>query len=490
LHVLPADVPMNRESQTTVRASSIDDEVALIRHGDDAALSDEVLLHAGRERGVATLRLIWERRQFLFRLFVYAAVCSFLVALLIPSRYESTTQLMPPDQQSGSGLLASLASGKSGDDFLGGVGGLGALAGGILGTRTSSDLFVGVLQSRTVQDDLISKFNLRRVYWDRSWEEARKDLTEKTEVTIDRKSGILTIKVTDRSPARAAAMAGEYVDQLNQVMSRLNTSAAHRESAFLAGRLQQVKQDLEIAEKNFGEFSSKNSTLNITDQGKAMVEAGGALEGQLIASETELQGLKQIYSDNNVRVRSLQARTEELRRQIQKMGGKAGTASDAETPDTNSADSIYPTLRKLPLLAINYADLLRQTRIQEAIFSTLTQEYELSRVEEAKELPSVKVLDPANVPERKSFPPRFLITLVGGLLGVAMGVVWMFGTLKWNQVDERDPAKLFVQEVVRDVRGRLHIFSRNGSVSGAPTDLQTRVETEKAPGAPGPRGPS
>ena len=75
-------------------------------------------------------------------------------------------------------------------------------------------------------------------------------------------------------------------------------------------------------------------------------------------------------------------------------------------------------------------------------------------------------------------------------MGVVMGVVWMFGTLKWNQVDERDPAKLFLQEVIRDVRGRLHIFSRNGSVSGASTDLQTRVATEKAPGAPGPRGPS
>ena len=212
---------------------------------------------------------------------------------------------------------------------------LGALGGDLLGMNTSADLFAGVLQSTTIQNEVINKFDLRRVYDERRWVDARKELTRRTDISIDRKSGILAIQVTDHDPKRAQAMAQEYVAQLNSVVTQLNTSSAHRERAFLEGRLGQVKTDLEAAEKDISQFSSKNGAIDIKEQGKAMVEAAAILEGQLIAAQTELQGLRQIYTDQNVRVRTTQARIDELHRQLIKMGGKAD--SDAAAPANSAA---------------------------------------------------------------------------------------------------------------------------------------------------------
>jgi capsule polysaccharide export protein KpsE/RkpR len=418
---------------------------------------------AAHERTVNRLQLLWANRRLLLKLLLYGLAASLLIAFLIPARYESTARLMPPDQQPKSQLamLATLAGKVGGDN----TDGLASIAQGVVGVKTTGDLFIGVLKSRTIQDGLISKFDLRKVYRVRSWADAREELEDRTDISSDRKSGIITIKVTDRTPQRAAAMGREYISELNWVMTQLNTSSAHRERVFLEDRLQQVKGDLEQAEKDFGEFASKNATLDIRDEGKGMVEAAGSIEGELIASETQLQGLKQIYTAENVRVRSVQARIDELRRQLRSMGGKAGTSASTESSDDAS---VYPSIRELPLLGVSYSDLLRHTKIEEAVFATLTQEYEQAKVNEAKELPSEAVLDPPDVPEKKSFPHRALITVLGGLGVLAAGIAVVLGQSRWQETDPHSPGKAFAREVVRDVRKHLTWISRNGSTSSGP----------------------
>jgi uncharacterized protein involved in exopolysaccharide biosynthesis len=256
-------------------------------------------------------------------------------------------------------------------------------------------------------------------------------------------------------------MAGEYASELNWVVTQLNTSSAHRERVFLEDRLTQVKQDLESAEKSFSEFAAKNTALDIPTQGRAMIEAAATLEGQLIAAETELQALKQVYADGNVRVRATQARVEELRQQLEKnLGGKSG---DLDPANGQNRQSLYPSIRELPVLGVGYADLFRNTKIQEAVFQTLTQEYELAKVQEAKETPSVKVLDPPDVPEKKSFPPRMLIITLGTMLAIAGSVLWVFGKVAWDQTWQEYPQKVFAQEVICTVRARLPWAGSNGS---------------------------
>jgi capsule polysaccharide export protein KpsE/RkpR len=143
-------------------------------------------------------------------------------------------------------------------------------------------------------------------------------------------------------------------------------------------------------------------------------------------------------------VRAAQARSAELESQLERIGGKGESAS---LEDAAKNDPLYPSIRKLPLLGVTYADLYRKTKVQETVLETLTQEYELAKVQEAKEIPTVKVLDSPDVPDKKSFPPRTLIVLLGTALAFTLGVTWVFGSALWEGADPADPRKLLAQEI-------------------------------------------
>jgi uncharacterized protein involved in exopolysaccharide biosynthesis len=395
-----------------------------------------------RQRMVSRIRLFWDARKLLFAAFVFGALVSLGLALLIPSRYEATTQLMPPDGQSSSGMamLSALA---------GRAGGLGGVAGDLLGVKNSGALFVGILESRTVQDRLVEQFDLRRLYRAGKMEDARVGLTAHTHIVEDRKSGIIAVTVTDHDPRLAAAMAHAYVDELDRLVEQVSTSSARRERIFLEGRLRAVKLDLDSAAQKFSIFASKNTAIDIPAQSKAMVEAAATLEGQLIAAEAELHGLEAMYTEQNVRVRALRARVTELRAQLGKMGGESGTSA---APSSETDASLYPAIRQLPLLGVTYADLYRQTKIQETVYELLTQQYELAKVQEAKEVPSVKVLDAAVVPTKKSFPPRGLLTVAGATFVVLAMCAWILIRKAWQEIDPQDPGKQFATEIAGTLR--------------------------------------
>lgn len=404
-----------------------------------------------------SLEVLWDRRRTLLRFACFGFLLALIVAFLIPTKYDSTTQLMPPDNDSsGAGMLAALAS--RGDDALGGY------ASSLLGMKSSGALFIGVLRSRTVEDAVINRFDLRRMYGVRRMEDARTELEQRTFIAEDRKSGIITITVRDHNPQHSQAMAQSYVDELNTAVATLSTSAARREREFLETRLAAVKQDLDQAARDFSQFASKNTTIDISEQGRAMVEAAARIQGEIIAAEAQRQGLEQIYSANNARVRAVQANIDELRRQLNNLGG-AGPTSDAK-------NSLYPSIRELPLLGVTYSDLYRRTKIQEAVFETLTKQYELAKVQEAKEIPTVKVLDPPSYPEKKSSPKRLQIMVVGFVMFFVAGCFWILGTRAWNGLDDGDPRKALVRRISaggrqdwEELRGRASLLFRRGGRS-------------------------
>ena len=181
-----------------------------------------------------------------------------------------------------------------------------------------------------------------------------------------------------------------------------------------------------------------------------MVEAGAALQGQLIAAESELEGLQQIYTDNNVRIRSLQARIDELKRQLGKIAGTdASLAADKAANKSVLASSreLYPSIRELPLLGVQYEDLYRRVKIQETVYELLTQQYEMSKVQEAKEMATVKVLDEADVPEKRAFPSRTLVVSFRTLMSLVLASAWLLVKDRWDATDPLDTRKIFAQEV-------------------------------------------
>jgi len=176
-----------------------------------------------------------------------------------------------------------------------------------------------------------------------------------------------------------------------------------------------------------------------------MVDSEASLQGQLVAAESELEGLRQIYTDSNVRVKTLQARVANLKHQVDQMSG-AGADLGSSQGDIPGG---FPSIRKLPLVGVRWANLYRESKVQETVYELLTQEYEMAKIQEAKEIPSVNVLDPPMVPERKSFPPRTLIVLVGAFLSFILASVFVIGAATWHDTDSAE--KELAQEIWRDV---------------------------------------
>ena len=393
------------------------------------------------------LQLTWAQRRFVARFTLYSLVLFTLVAFLLPKHYVATTRLMPPDY--GSNLQMALAmpalSSEAGSAAGGASGSVVGIASQLLGLNTSGDLFIGVLQSQSVEDHIIDKFQLMDLYSARYIQDARDKLESRTDIKSDRKSGIISIEVDDKSPQRAAAMAKMYIEELDHALALVNTSAAHRERVFIESRLKEVKQDLDSSATEFAAFSSQNAAVDVPEQAKAMVAAAADLQAQLIAAQSELRGLEQIYTDNNVRVRSLQAHVAELQHQMEKFGGKdVNPAKDSSL----ARSELYPSIRQLPLLGVKYLDLFRRNKIDEAVFEFLTKEYEMAKVEEARQLPTVQVLDPPKVPDKKSSPHRLLIMLGGVLLGLVVAAAYLVVKELWSEVADTEPRKVFVREVL------------------------------------------
>ena len=414
-----------------------------------------------RPRWAARTQLLWEHRHMLARVTAISFAVSLAIAFLIPKQYKSTASIMPPDQQNSTAMmLAALVS------HAGSLGALGNLA-GLSGGHASADLFIDLLQSGTVSEHLIDRFNLQHVYRKRYRIDAAKHLTRITKISENKKSGIITIQVADTSRERARDLTQGYLDELNQLVTKTNTSAAHRERLFIEERLHSVQTALQDAESKLSQFSSKSSAFDIREQTRAMVDAGARIEAELLVEQSSLQSMRQIYGGDNIRVRQSQARIANLQRELVKMKGapvstSAELANGSGIGSTDRGDSaeLYPPLRELPGLAASYTDLYRTVKVQETVFELLTQQYEMARIEEAKDVPAVSVIDPPGLAEKKSFPPRLLLTLLLTFLSLAVASVLVLARSYWLSLAASDPRKEIAVEIAPVLRRRFRSIFR------------------------------
>jgi capsule polysaccharide export protein KpsE/RkpR len=396
--------------------------------------------------------LLWKHRKVIGRTTAISLVLSLIIAFVVPKQYESVARIMPPDQQGTGAMMLAALTARAGN-----LGALGGLAGNFLGGHTTTALFISLLHSGTVSGHLIDRFDLQRVYHKRYRIDAAKRLTRRTTISDDKKSGVITISVEDTDPVRARDLAQAYLDELNKLVNQTSTSAAHQERIFIEQRLHSVEADLERAQLELSEFSSNNSTVDIKEQARAMVDAGARLQAELLVEQSGLQSLRQIYGDANVRVRETEARITTLQRELEKMAGSSARlpvrfADGGATSSDDKQKELYPPLRQLPRLAVPYADLYRRVRVQETVFELLTQQYEMARVQEAKDVPVVSVIDAPGVPEKKSFPPRILLTLLLTALCFAGTCYFMVLRDRWAHMTLEDPRKALAADVVPVLR--------------------------------------
>lgn len=417
-------------------------------------------------RWVVHANLLWQHRRLLARVVAISLVVSLGIAFVIPKQYKSTASIMPPDQQGASAMMMAALAGR-----LGNLGALGSLAGGLAGVRSSSDLFIQLLRSGTVSDHLIDRFDLQHVYHNRYRVDTAKHLAHITKITEDKKSGVISIEVEDTDRARARDLAQAYLDELNQLVTRTNTSAAHRERVFIEQRLHDVQANLEDAELKLSQFSSNSNAIDIKEQTRAMVDAGARVQAELIVEQSGLESLRQIYGDGNMRVRESEARIASLKGELAKMAGSPTPAASDDAKDSGAAGdpsvekaALYPPMRQLPRLAVPYADLYRTVQVQEAVFQLLTQQYETARIEEAKDVPTVSVIDAPGLAEKKSFPPRLWVTLFLTFLSFASVSSYILLRHYWTELSADDPRKELAHEVMPVLRRRLQtILPRRGA---------------------------
>lgn len=408
---------------------------------------------------VVNTAVLWQRRRLLLRVAAISLVVSLLIAFLIPKRYKSSARIMPPSSSSVNTAMLAAMAGRS----LGALGGLGALA-GLFGTNSSSALYVDLLRSGTVADGLITRFDLQRVYHLRYRFDTAKHLAHHTDITDDKKSGIITITVDDTDPRRARDLAQGYLDELNLLVNRTSTSSARQERVFIEKRLAKVKADLESAQQQMSEFASTHATIDIKEQTRAMVEAAAKLQAEMIVEQSGLTSLRQIYGDDNIRIRAAEARIRVLQGQLSKMSGSSAPLPSQPVNDSISSSEMSPPLRQLPRLAVPYADLYREVQVQETVFELLTQQCELARIQEAKDVPVVSVIDAPGIPEKKYFPPRRWVALLLTFLATAICCAGLLAQYRWQLLDPADPRKQLIGAIVDTMRTHLKSPFRMGGV--------------------------
>ena len=397
-------------------------------------------------------RVLWCRRKLLLRVLIASVPLSVCVVMLIPKQYESAARIMPPDTQSpGASMLAALA-GRAGN-----LGTLGTMAGGLLGARPTTALFLSLLQSGTVSGHLIERFHLQAVYHKRYATDAAKTLARRTKISDDKRSGVITIEVQDQDPVRARNLAQGYLDELNRLVIQTNNSSAHQERVFIEQRLQSVTADLERAQKDLSDYSSRNNAVDLKEQTRAMVDAGARVEAAMVMEQSTLNSLRQVYGDQNIRVREAEARVATLQRELDKVAGTSAHGGDGgSTATEDPGDQLYPPLRQLPRLAVPYADLYRRVRVQETLYELLTQQYETARIDEAKDVPAVAVIDRPGVPEKKSFPPRALLALVLIVMALIVTAVLILLSQRWAELPGDNDVRVLLREMrgtVRAIKG-------------------------------------
>jgi capsule polysaccharide export protein KpsE/RkpR len=411
------------------------------------------------------LRLLWAKRRLILWWALAGCCAAIALALVIPKQYVSAAKLMPPEAQSASKL----------------AGGFGSIAGGLMGVSSSGALLVALMRSRTVEDRMIERFNLKQVYRVRLRQDAYTRLKAKTNFSVEPKSGIVALSVTDGDPQRAAAMARAYVEELGVLMAQLNNASAHRERVFLEDRMQVVKVEMETAEKDFSEFASKNGTMDITEQGRVMIDGSVKLRGELIAEQSQLEEVRQIYSDSSPRVHVLRARISELVNQQKQLLGAYTGKSFADGEDAGIS---FPTLRQLPILGVPYESKFQKLKMEEAVYETLREKFDSAKMQEARENPAVEVLDLPAVAERQAFPPRLLIIAAGTGCAVILSGVWILGAARWREMDAQHAGMVLAREIFGPVRWRFvraamngaaqkDQLSKSGGSAGEPTKAQS-----------------
>jgi capsule polysaccharide export protein KpsE/RkpR len=334
-----------------------------------------------------------------------AAVLAVGVALLLPNEYTGRVTLLPPAQQQAGGAAAALAA----------LGALGGMAGG-LAAKTPDELYVSLLRSESVLRALDERFKLRERYDVETFVELRKAVVGPIRISADRKTGVISVEVDDEDPRFAADLANAHQVELMKVLSRLAVSEAQQRRLFFEQQLALTKDNLVKAEQAFRELQERTGVIVLDKQAEAMLVGAAQVRAQIAEREVQLRVLRSGATAQNPDVIRLGSEVAALRAELARMETTSRGSSAVDLP-----------VGKLPEAGIEYVRARRELKIQEALLEGLMRQFELARLDEAKEGPILQVVDAAIPPDRKSKPARSLIVLAAALAALLVSVSFVVG---------------------------------------------------------------
>jgi tyrosine-protein kinase Etk/Wzc len=379
--------PVNQEQGSRLRPEA-ENEVSVL---------DLMIVVARRKRAIISIPII-------------AAIITAGATLLLPDTYQANTTLMPP-QQSQSGASAMLSQ-------LGGVAGLAGLG----SMKNSSDSYIGILQSRTVANRLIEKLSLKKVYATESQDKARQRLAASTAVKLG-KDGLITIEVTDADKKLVAPLANAYVTELAQLTKVLAVSEAAQRRLFYERQLEQAKDNLAKAEASLKGGLETRGVISVDVESQSVIETVGRLRAQISAKEIELNSMSAFVTPSNPEYRRAEEQLSSLRSELGKLENGRGATRNPSDVAGGEPKSGFENIK-----------LLRDVKYQQMLYEILAKQYEVARLEEAKDPSVIQVLDPAVEPERKSAPHRSLIVAVAAMIALVGAIGWAFAAEAYRKV--------------------------------------------------------
>ncbi len=357
------------------------------------------------------LILVLERKRFLAWFILGATVLSTIIAFLLPVRYEGKVLLLPPAQNSslGSALIEQLGNLDSS------LGSLASLAGGGLGLKNPADMYVSLLTSRTVEDAMIHRFGLMQEYHKKRMVDTRKELERHTTATAGNKDGLIRLTIEDRDPKRAAELANGYVEEFRKLSETLAITEAQRRRLFFQRQVELAQNELTKAENAMTQTQRTTGVVEIGSQARVLIESAAIMRAQVAAKQVQIESMRSFAAEDNPELKLAKQELAALQSQLEHVAGS----------EQDPGSDINLLRGRVTEAGMEYLRRYRELKYHETVFELLAKEFEIAKLDEAREGSIVQVVDTAVVPDKRSFPPRLLIVIASIVLSVFLGMFWI-----------------------------------------------------------------
>jgi uncharacterized protein involved in exopolysaccharide biosynthesis len=296
----------------------------------------------------------------------------------------------------------------------GGSSALASVAGASLGIKSPGDLYVSLFRSRTIEDSLIQRFGLMSRYRTKRLSDTRTAFENRSEVALGAKDGLIRITVTDRDPKLAAALANGYVDEFRKLSANLAITEASQRRSFFQQQLLEANQNLANAEQGLKNTEQSTGILQVDSQARSLIESAAVLRGQIVAKEVEVQSMRTYATEDNPQMVVAQEQLAALKSQLARLSGS----------DNNSGSDIIVPKGNIPEAGMEYARKLRDVKYYETISELIARQFEMAKLDEAREGAIIQVADVAIPPDKRSSPKRTLTVLIAMVLTFFFASAW------------------------------------------------------------------